>query len=93
MALIEALTPEALAELRENFDATGCGWIVERFVGHDYDGNPRYEVEACGSVLTITDEFGSWACADGHHHFTYGSPAWAEADLHDWADAYQGLDD
>jgi hypothetical protein len=92
-ALIESCTPEELAELQAHFDAEGCVWHLERFVGYDYDDCPRYEVQPCGAPVTITDAFGSWACADGHHHFTYGSPAWQGQDLHDWAEAHQGLDD
>ena len=102
MALIEALTPEALAEAQAHFDAEGCGWIVERCIfppaeaedeGCDLGDMVFTRIEPCGATVALTDEFGSWACDAGHHHSAYGSPAWQSDDLDDWALAYQGADD
>lgn len=76
MPLIEALTPNELAQIQAEWDAEGCAWLVERVVGYDYDDNPRIEILPCGAATVLTDEYGSWRCAKGHHHHTYGSPAW-----------------
>lgn len=77
---MEALTLEALAQLQAHHAEAGCGWNVERFVGLDYDDNPRYAVQPCGAEVRLTDAYGSWECAHGHHHHTYGSPAWVSSD-------------
>jgi hypothetical protein len=91
MALIEALSPEAVAGLEAHFAAEGCGWVVDRSLV--IEGERWARLEPCEAPVALTDAFGSWACEAGHHHFAYGSPAWQAEDFDDWASSYCGDDD
>lgn len=82
MPLIEALSPEAVAGLETHFATEGCGWLVDRSVV--IEGDRIVCIEPCGAPVALTDEFGSWECEVGHHHFTYGSPAWEDEDWGDY---------
>ena len=77
--MVDALSPQVLADIQAHFTETGCQWDVERFVGFDYDDNPRYAIQPCGALVRLTDDYGSWECNEGHHHHTYGSPAWVSS--------------
>lgn len=50
-----------------------CGWLVDR--GPTEDGDPW--IVECGAQLVRLDDDG-WACAAGHEHLTYGTPAQQE---------------
>jgi hypothetical protein len=92
MTLVDALAPEALAEIQAHFDAEGCGWLVERCIlppdeaedeGWDLGDMVFSRIEPCGAKVALTDEFASWACEAGHHHSALGSPAWQSEDFFD----------